>query len=64
MIKQIHKDFRTSERVMPHEKHPLSQEEMIGVCGNDVWEHFKNLSQTTQMEVTSLAFGECSVFYV
>ena len=56
----LYDDFLICEMVLArHEEHHLSLEEMIRVCGEDLWEHFKTLRQTTQTDLANAAFGKC-----
>ena len=58
---QIYEDFLECEMALArHEKHNLSLEEMIRIHGDDLWECFKTLRQTTQTELANAAFGKCA----
>ena len=58
---QLCQDFLVSEMVVArHEEHNLSLDEMIRIYGEDLWEHFKTLRQTTQTDLANAAFGECT----
>ena len=58
---QIYDDFLIRERVaVRHEKHPLPLEDMIRIYGEDLWDHFKTLRQTTQTDLVNAAFGKCT----
>ena len=58
---KVHNNFVISERVLVRrDGHPLSLNEMIRIHGNDLWECFKTLRQTTQTELANAAFGKCA----
>ena len=58
---QIYDDFLIRERVaVRHEKHPLPLENMIRIYGEDLWDYFKTLRQTTQTDLANAAFGKCT----
>ena len=57
---QLCEDFLISEMVVArHEEHNPSLDEMIRIHGEDLWEHFKTLRQTTQTDLANAAFGKC-----
>ena len=57
---QLDDDFLICEMVAArHKEHNPSLDEMIRICGEDLWEYFKTLRQTTQTDLANAAFGKC-----